>query len=312
VKYATDASPYRLFPQVVVAAESPEQIAKTLQYARQNHHSVTFRGSRSSLNGQSQGDDILIDVRKCFVGLEVLENGLYAKIKPGTIVNAVNRALLPYNRVLGPDPASSGTATVGVVVANNASGMTAGTKLNSYHTVVAMKVLLPSGVILDTADSEVDARLFDSERELHDGLLEIRDEILRDESFAAWIRKKFAIKNTNGYRLDAFLDHTTPGAILQRLMVGSEGTLGFIAEVTFETLPLRPLRSTGLLIFSSLHDAAAAAPHFIEIGAMAHMLRFCGGSWPAARRIDSLSYQRGGEGGSWQEPGSVPLRESNL
>jgi D-lactate dehydrogenase len=52
-------------------------------------------------------------------------------------------------------------------------------------------------------------------------------------------------------------------------MVGSEGTLGFIAEVTFETLPLRPLRSTGLLIFSSLHDAAAAAPHFIEIGAMA-------------------------------------------
>ena len=96
-----------------MAAESPEQIGKTLQYARQNHHSVTFRASGSSLNGQSQGDDILIDVRKCFVGLEVLENGLYAKIKPGTIVSAVNRALLPYNRVLGPDPASSGIATVG-------------------------------------------------------------------------------------------------------------------------------------------------------------------------------------------------------
>jgi D-lactate dehydrogenase len=111
--------------------------------------------------------------------------------------------------------------------------------------------------------------LLKSERELHDGLLEIRGEILGDEPFAAWIRKKFAIKNTNGYRLDAFLDHATPGAILQRLMVGSEGTLGFIAQVTFETLPLRPLRSTGLLIFSSLHDAAAAAPHFIEIGGMA-------------------------------------------
>ena len=117
MKYATDASPYRLFPQVVVAAESPEQIAKTLQYARQNHHSVTFRGSRSSLNGQSQGDDILVDVRKCFVGLEVLENGRYAKIKPGTIVSAANRALLPYNRVLGPDPASSGTTTVGAISA---------------------------------------------------------------------------------------------------------------------------------------------------------------------------------------------------
>src|SRR6202167_2182750 len=254
VKYATDASPYRLFPQVVVAAESPEQIAKTLQYARQNHHSVTFRASGSSLNGQSQGDDILIDVRKCFVGLEILENGLYAKIKPGTIVNAVNRALLPYNRVLGPDPASSGIATVGGVVANNASGMTAGTKLNSYHTVSSMKVLLPSGTLIDTGSVTVNGQLLEHERELHDALLEIRDEILRDKSFAAWIKKKFSIKNTNGYRLDAFLDCSTPSAIIQKLMVGSEGTLGYIAEVTFETQPLRQLRSTGLLIFSSLHD----------------------------------------------------------
>jgi D-lactate dehydrogenase len=269
VKYATDASPYRLFPQVVIVAESVDQIAKTLQYAKQNHRTVTFRASGSSLNGQSQGDDILIDVRNCFSGIEVIDDGQSARIKPGTSISAANRALAPYNRVLGPDPASSGVATVGGVVANNASGMTAGTKLNSYHTVASMKVLLPSGTLIDTADKNVDGTLLKYERELHDGLLEIRDGILRDESFAAWIRKKFAIKNTNGYRLDAFLDGQSPGQIIQKLMVGSEGTLGYIAEVTFETQPLRPLRSTGLLIFSTLHDAAAAAPHFIEIGAMA-------------------------------------------
>jgi D-lactate dehydrogenase len=269
VKYATDASPYRLFPQVVIVAESVEQIAKTLQYAKQNHRTVTFRASGSSLNGQSQGDDILVDVRNCFTGLEILEDGRYVRIKPGTIISAANRALLPYSRVLGPDPASSGVATIGGVVANNASGMTAGTRLNSYHTVTSMKVLLPSGTLIDTGSVAVNGQLFEHERELHEALLEIRDEILRDESFAAWIKKKFSIKNTNGYRLDAFLDCSTPGAIIQKLMVGSEGTLGYIAEVTFETLPLKPLRSTGLLIFSSLHDAAAAAPHFIEMGAMA-------------------------------------------
>jgi D-lactate dehydrogenase len=268
VKYATDASPYRLFPQVVIVAESVDQIAKTLQYAKQNHRSVTFRASGSSLNGQSQGDDILIDVRNCFAGIEILEDGLYARIKPGTIISAANRALAPYNRILGPDPASSGVATVGGVVANNASGMTAGTKFNSYHTVASMKVLLPSGTLIDTND-KADGKLFEYERDLHDGLLEIRNAILQDEAFAAWIRKKFAIKNTNGYRLDAFLDCSSPAQIVQKLMVGSEGTLGYIAEVTFETLPLRPLHSTGLLIFSTLHDAAAAAPHFIEIGAMA-------------------------------------------
>jgi D-lactate dehydrogenase len=269
VKYATDASPYRLFPQVVIVAESVEQITKTLQYAKQNHRTVTFRASGSSLNGQSQGDDILIDVRNCFTGLEILEDGRSVRIKPGTIISAANRALLPYSRVLGPDPASSGVATIGGVVANNASGMTAGTKLNSYHTVTSLKVLLPSGSLIDTGSAAVDGQLFEHERELHEGLLEIRDEMLRDEPFAAWIKKKFSIKNTNGYRLDAFLDCSTPGAIIQKLMIGSEGTLGYIAEVTFETLPLKPLRSTGLLIFSSLHDAAAAAPHFIEMGAMA-------------------------------------------
>jgi D-lactate dehydrogenase len=269
VRYATDASPYRLFPQVVIVAESVDQIAKSLQYAKQNHRSVTFRASGSSLNGQAQGDDILIEVRNSFNGIEILENGRFARIKPGTIVSTANRALLPYDRILGPDPASSGVATIGGVVANNASGMTAGTKFNSYHTVQSMKVLLPSGTLIDTSDPGADGQLAEYDRELHDGLLEIREEILRDEPFAAWIRKKFAIKNTNGYRLDAFLDGKSPKQIIQKLMVGSEGTLAYIAEVTFETMPLRPLRSTALLIFSTLHDAAAAAPGFIEMGAMA-------------------------------------------
>jgi FAD/FMN-containing dehydrogenase len=84
-----------------------------------------------------------------------------------------------------------------------------------------------------------------------------------------WVRKKFAINNTNGYHLDAFLDCSSPAQVIQKLMVGSEGTLGYIAEVTFETLPLRPVHSTGLLIFSTLHDATTAAHRFIEIGAMA-------------------------------------------
>jgi D-lactate dehydrogenase len=198
VKYATDASPYRLFPQVVIVAESVEQIAKTLQYAEQNHRTATFRASGSSLNGQSQGDDILIDVRNCFTGLEILENGRYAGVKPGTIISAVNRALLPYSRVLGPDPASSGVATIGGVVANNASGMTAGTKLNSYHTVTSMKVLLTSGTLIDTGSMTVDGQLFEHEREIHEGLLEIRDEILRDESFAPWIKKNSRSRTRTG------------------------------------------------------------------------------------------------------------------
>src|SRR3984885_14550501 len=112
------------------------------------------------------------------------------RIKPGTIISTANRALAPYNRVLGPDPASSGVATVGGVVANNASGMTAGTKLNSYHTVASMKVLLPSGTLIDTAGKNADGTLFEYERELHDGLLDIRSEILHDQTLVGGIKNK--------------------------------------------------------------------------------------------------------------------------
>jgi D-lactate dehydrogenase len=269
VRYATDASPYRLFPQVVVVPDTVEDLGKILQYARQNHRSVTFRASGSSLNGQSQGDDILIDVRKNWAGIEVLEGGKYARIKPGTIVAAANKALSAYGCILGPDPASSSVATVGGVVANNASGMTAGTTLNCYHTIHSMRVLLASGNIVDTGDSNADEQLKTLEPELYAGLLEIRKTILADAALAERIGRKFQIKNTNGYRLDAFLDCETPAAILQKLIVGSEGTLGFIAEVTFRTVPAKPLRLTGLLIFQHLHDAAAAAPQFVEAGAMA-------------------------------------------
>jgi D-lactate dehydrogenase len=269
VRYATDASPYRLFPQVVIVPETANDIAAVLQYARETHHTVTFRASGSSLSGQSQGDDILIDVRKAWSGIEVLEDGKAARIKPGTIVDAANRVLHRYERILGPDPASSGIATVGGVVANNASGMTAGTRLNSYHTVRSMKILLASGTLIDTADPVADFKLQEAEPQLYNGLLELRDEIRADAELAARIRKKYAVKNNNGYRLDAFLDETSAAAIVQKLMVGSEGTLGFLMELTFETVPLRPLRSTGLLIFKDLQDAAAAAPKFVEAGAMA-------------------------------------------
>ena len=174
VKYATDASPYRLFPQVVIVAESVEQIAKTLQYAKQNHRTVTFRASGSSLNGQSQGDDILIDVRDCFTGLEILEDGHYVRIKPGTIISAKSCAstVQPGTRTR---PGKQRRCDHRWGVANNASGMTAGTRLNSYHTVTSMKVLLPSGTLIDTGSAAVNGQLLEHERELHDALLEIRD-----------------------------------------------------------------------------------------------------------------------------------------
>ncbi|WP_435059159.1 FAD-binding and (Fe-S)-binding domain-containing protein [Streptomyces sp. bgisy060] len=269
VRYASDASPYRFVPQVVVVAEDLDDVSAVLSYAHGKGREVVFRAAGTSLNGQAQGEDVLVDVRRHWAGIELLDGGARARIRPGTTVLRANAALAPHGRVLGPDPASAVACTIGGVVANNASGMTAGTTRNSYRTVASLTFVLPSGTVVDTADPEADAELSRAEPKLCAELLALKAEIEADAELTARIRAKHTIKNTNGYRLDAFLDGDTPVRILRGLMVGSEGTLGFISEVVFETLPLDREVSTALLFFPSLTAAAAAVPLFNDAGALA-------------------------------------------
>ncbi|WP_406492241.1 FAD-binding oxidoreductase [Streptomyces sp. NBC_00846] len=269
VKYASDASPYRFVPQVVVVPEDIDDISAILSYAHGKGREVVFRAAGTSLNGQAQGEDILVDVRHHWAGIEVLDGGARARIRPGTTILRANATLARHGRLLGPDPASAIACTIGGVVANNASGMTAGTTRNSYRTVSSLTFVLPSGTVVDTGDPAADEDLARAEPRLCEGLLALKAEIEADAGLTARIRAKYEIKNTNGYRLDAFLDGSTPVQILRGLMVGSEGTFGFISEVVFDTLPLDRRVSTALLFFPSLTAAAAAVPGFNEAGAIA-------------------------------------------
>ncbi|MCF3123617.1 FAD-binding oxidoreductase [Streptomyces arenae] len=269
VRYASDASPYRFVPQVVVVPEDIDDVSAVLSYAHGRGREVVFRAAGTSLNGQAQGEDILVDVRKHWSGIEVLGEGERARIGPGTTVVRANATLARYGRVLGPDPASAIACTLGGVVANNASGMTAGTTRNSYRTLASLTFVLPTGTVVDTAEPDADDLLAHAEPALCEGLLAIKREIEADADLVSRIRAKYEIKNTNGYRLDAFLDGTTPVEILRGLMVGSEGTFGFISEVVFDTLPLDRRTSTALLFFPSLPAAAAAVPVFNAAGALA-------------------------------------------
>ncbi|MEU3772571.1 FAD-binding and (Fe-S)-binding domain-containing protein [Streptomyces sp. NPDC032472] len=269
VRYASDASPYRFVPQVVVVAEDIDDVSAVLSYAHGRGREVVFRAAGTSLNGQAQGEDILVDVRRHWAGIEVLEGGRRARIRPGTTVARANAALVRHGRVLGPDPASAIACTLGGVVANNASGMTAGTMRNAYRTLSSLTFVLPGGTVVDTADPLADEELARAEPALCRGLMEIKREIEADPELVARIRAKYEIKNTTGYRLDAYLDGTTPVEILRGLMVGSEGTLGFLAELVFDTLALDRERTTALLFFPSLPAAAAAVPLFTAAGALA-------------------------------------------
>jgi D-lactate dehydrogenase len=269
VKYASDASPYRLFPQAVVMAREAGDVAKVLAYGREQGIPVTFRAGGTSLNGQGQSDGILVDVRRHFGGVAVEEDGALARVKPGTVLGHANRVLAPHGRKLGPDPASTDIACVGGVVANNSGGMRCGTTKDSYSTVRSMTLVLPSGTAIDTAAPGAGERFAAAEPELAAGLAAIRDEIRADEELSERIRRKFAIKNTTGYRLCAFLDADEPLEIFRRLVVGSEGTLAFVAEAVFETVPLPARTTTAWVHFPDIDQAIDPVRELVDAGASA-------------------------------------------
>src|SRR3954451_18922088 len=269
VRYASDASPYRMLPKAVVMARDANDVAKVFAYSRASKVPLTFRAGGTSLNGQSQSDGILVDVRRHWTGVEVLDDGARARVKPGTVLGHANRVLWPHGRKLGPDPASTDIACIGGVLANNSGGVRCGIVPDSYSTVQSLTFVLPSGTVIDTAAPNAAERFAKAEPELAKGLAEIRDEIRGDSELSERIRKKFQIKNTTGYRLCAFLDADEPVEIFRRLLVGSEGTLAFVAEAEFETVEHGRHTSNALLFFDGVDSASKPVPALVEAGATA-------------------------------------------
>lgn len=264
---AHDASHVLLVPDAVVTAQSVDDVVAALRLASAAGRPVTFRSGGTSLSGQASGTGLQVDTRAGFRDVEVLDGGRLVRCGPGATIRSVNARLAPYRRRLGPDPASEVACTVGGVVANNSSGMACGTEASTYATLDSLVVVLPSGTVLDTAHPDADARLQSAEPALHAGLLHLRDRVRRDAVSVERIRHLFSMKNTMGYSVNAFLDHDTPVAILEHLLVGSEGTLGFVAQATFRTVPVLQLAATGLLVFATLTDATDALGALTRAGA---------------------------------------------
>src|SRR5580698_9290563 len=177
VRYASDASPYRLIPQIVALPQTTADVVKLFRYCREKGRHATFRAGGTSLNGQSLSDDILIDVRRHWYGAKVEDNGRRVRARPGMILGHVNAMLARYGRRIGPDPASMSACTIGGVIANNSGGMRCTVKNDAYQTVSAMTFVTPSGAIIDTAAPDAETAFERAEPKLAKGLLALREEL---------------------------------------------------------------------------------------------------------------------------------------
>lgn len=263
---AHDASHYLLTPRAVIAPTSADEVATAMRLAQAHDIGITFRSGGTSLSGQGVTDGLMIDTRRHFRQVEVLDSGARVRVQPGVTVRQLNARLAPYGRKFGPDPASESACTIGGVVANNSSGMLCGTWANSYRTLESAVLVLASGTAIDTGAADADDRLRHLEPDLWQGVSRLRDEVRSRPDWVERITGQFAIKNTMGYGINSFLDHDRVSDILAHLVVGSEGTLAWVAEAVFATIPLHTEVATGMLVFDNLHAATDALPDLVGSG----------------------------------------------
>lgn len=269
VAFASDASFYRLIPRAVVQPEDADEVRALFAFSRRHSVPLVFRAGGTSLSGQSITDGILVDVGRHLRSLRVEDNGRAIRLQPGVIGQHANDALRLYQRKIGPDPASIHSCRIGGILSNNASGMCCGVVQNAYHTLRSLTFMLPSGSVIDTATPDADQQFQSTEPTIHRGLLDLRARLLASPALTEKIRSKYQTKNTTGYSLNALLDYERPADIFSHLLIGAEGTLGWIAEAVLDTVPDLPVKYTGLLLFEDLRSACTAIAPLRKAGAAA-------------------------------------------
>ncbi|AFQ44801.1 FAD-binding and (Fe-S)-binding domain-containing protein [Desulfosporosinus meridiei] len=256
--FGIDASFYRLIPKVVVKVLNNDEMSAILKIAQNLKTPVTFRCAGTSLSGQALTDSVLLMVQGAWRHYDVLEEGKKITLEPGILGVEANRYLRSYGRKIGPDPASIDHCMIGGIAANNASGMCCGTADNSYKTVEDMRIIFDDGTILDTADPNSRKAFLQSKPELILQIESIRDELKADPELTMMIEKKYKIKNTTGYSLNAFVDFEDPIEIIKHVMIGSEGTLGFISQITYKTVIEHEHKASALIIYPDMDHACRA------------------------------------------------------
>ena len=256
--WGTDASFYRQIPKVVLRSDGEAEISKIVQLCKKYQLPFTFRAAGTSLSGQSCTDSVLIVAGKHWEGYRLADDHERITLQPGIVGARVNQILKPYGRVFPPDPASIGSAMVGGIVVNNASGMNCGVHANSDRMMVSARMVLTDGTVLDTGDEESRAAFRRSHPEMIKKIEALRDRVRADEELASRIRKKYSIKNVTGLNLRPLVAYDDPFDIIAHSMVGSEGTLAFLSEVTMRTLKDYPYKASAMVYFLTMKESCEA------------------------------------------------------
>ncbi len=265
--YASDAGFYEIKPIAIVFPTNEGEIQQLFKFCLLKKIPITIRAGATSLSGQTVGSGIILDISQHWRNVTAFENAV--KVQPGVTGSMVNLQLKKYKSKIGPDPSSIHAAMMGGILSNNASGMCCGVAHNSYHTLSSLAFILTNGNIYNSSKSDDYIRFIKNEPKIVNAISEIQNHLINNHALTEKIRSKYKIKNTVGYSLNSFIDYVHPLDIFIHLLIGAEGTLAFISEAVLKTIPDKPFKATGLLLFETIANACNAIESLKSSGAEA-------------------------------------------
>ncbi|MCM0640718.1 FAD-binding and (Fe-S)-binding domain-containing protein [Cellulomonas wangsupingiae] len=247
-EYSTDASNYRVVPQVVVFPQDTDDVLAALSVAREAGTPLTSRGGGTSVAGNAVGTGIVLDFsRHVNRVLEIDPDARTARVEPGVVMSHLQQAAAPHGLRFGPDPSTQARATLGGMIGNNACGPRAVAYGRTADNVVDLDVVDGTGRRF-TARSGAGA--LDVVPGL-DALVRAHLDVIRTEL------GRFR-RQVSGYSLE----HLAPehGTDLAKMLVGTEGTLVTLLGATVNLVPVPSAPVLVVLGYPDMPTAADAVP----------------------------------------------------
>jgi FAD/FMN-containing dehydrogenase/Fe-S oxidoreductase len=262
--YSTDASIYQMMPVGVALPRNADEVIAAVEIARKHEVPVLPRGGGSSLAGQAVGHALILDLsRHMDQILEIDPEARIVRTQPGITLGALNKAVLPYGLMYGPDPASGDRATMGGILANNSTGAHSIIYGMTLDHVLETNVILSDGSYVKFEDfgagewDEMGSRP-GLEGEIYSKTADILDRY--KEPIATRYPKTF--RHAAGYNLNRMVASEDPN--LSSLIVGSEGTLGIVTEMKLNLVPIPTMKRLAMIHFSQVRAAMEATPALLE------------------------------------------------
>ena len=263
--YAVDASIYRLTPKVVVLPESEEDIDRIVDYAVRQGVPLTARAAGTNLTGSAIGTGIILDVSKMNRILEVNETEKWARVQPGIVLAELNKQLLKYDLMFGPDPSSGEMCKLGGMLANNSSGphtLRYGSVKDNVH---ALRVRLPQVGWFQAQSYELDDPALSSVFKEFSAIRTLCD-FVQENAGLIQSKRPHVSKNSSGYNLFDLIDGVAQGVWdFPKLFVGSEGTLGIFSEATIRLVDKPRSTASALIHFQYLEEMGEAVPDLLTL-----------------------------------------------